>query len=388
MDRGELIYLDNAATTFPKPHAVTDAVRFFMENIGGNPGRGAHLLSLAAAREVFECRCAVAELFEADSPEQVSFTLNTTEALNLAIKGLLKKGDHVLISDLEHNAVYRPVYALSKKEGVEFDIYPSMAGDERRSSARIVAGIARRLKRNTKMVICTAASNICSVSMPLCEIGEFCRRHGLLFVVDGAQGAGHMELSMKKMNIGALCLPAHKGLLGPQGCGAVVFSEGIAADTLLEGGNGVASLDAEMSDEAPERYEAGTLPTPAVVGLKHGIATVRELGVDRIANHDAALFCEARERLEKICGVKIYCPRDVGSVLLFNIEGQGSESVARRLSEQGICTRGGYHCSALGHRTLGTLEHGGVRISFGPFNSSNDISKLASALERIAKGEM
>ncbi len=387
MDRGELIYLDNAATSFPKPRAVSDAVRFFMENVGGNPGRGAHMLSLEAAREVFECRCALAELFDADTPEQVSFTLNTTEALNLAIKGLLHRGDHVLISDLEHNAVYRPVYALAAREGVEFDIYPSMAGCERRSSMKIVAEIAKRLKKNTKMVVCTASSNICSVSMPLCEIGEFCRKNGLLFVVDGAQGAGHMRLSMKKMHISALCLPGHKGLLGPQGCGAVIFKERLIADTLLEGGNGIASLDAQMPKTAPERYESGTLPTPAIVGLKRGIDTVRELGVERIAEHEAALFCEARELLANIGGVKIYYPDAIGSVMLFNIEGQSSERVARTLSEAGICTRGGYHCTALGHKTLGTLEHGGVRISFGPFNSSNDISKLASAVARIAKEE-
>ncbi len=386
MDRGELIYLDNAATSFPKPRAVSDAVRFFMENVGGNPGRGAHMLSLEAARDVFECRCALAELFEAESPEQVSFTLNTTEALNLSIKGLLCEGDHVLISDLEHNAVYRPIYALSKEKGVEFDVYPSMAGCDRRSTVRIVAGIARRLRKNTKMVVCTASSNICSISMPLREIGEFCFKHGLLFVVDGAQGAGHMDISMKKMHISALCLPAHKGLLGPQGCGAVIFGNGIVARTLHEGGNGVASLEAEMSVEAPERYEAGTLPTPSIVGLKRGIDTVRELGIRRIAEHEAALFCEARERLGNINGVKIYCSDAVGSVMLFNLEGQSSESVARRLSDRGICARGGYHCTALGHTALGTLEHGGVRISFGPFNSSNDVCKLASAMERIAKG--
>ncbi len=384
MDRGELIYLDNAATTFPKPRAVSDAMRYFVQNVGGNPGRGAHILSLEAAREVFECRCALAELFDAESPEQVSFTLNTTEALNFAIKGMLSEGDHVLISDLEHNAVYRPVYALAKKKGVEFDIYPSMAGCERRSAVRIVAGIAKRLKKNTKMVVCTASSNICSVSMPLREIGEFCRRHGLLFVVDGAQGAGHMRISIKKMHISALCLPGHKGLLGPQGCGAVIFGEGMAADTLLEGGNGVASLDAEMSEDAPERYESGTLPTPAIVGLKQGIDVVRKLTLEQISAHEAALFCEAREKLGNIAGVKIYCPDAVGSVMLFNIEGQSSERVARTLSEAGICTRGGYHCTALGHSTLGTLESGGVRISFGPFNSSNDISKLASAVNGIS----
>ncbi len=385
MDRGELVYLDNAATTFPKPRSVIDEMRHFMLRCGGNPGRGAHFLSLEAAKKVYDCRCLLSELFDVSDPCRIAFTHNTTEALNLAIKGLLCEGDHVLISDIEHNAVWRPVFSLAERGMIEYDVFPSMAASPDRSPIRICAGIARRMKKNTRMLICTAASNICSLEMPLLEIGDFCRRHGILFVVDGAQGAGHREISVEKMRISALCIPAHKGLFGPQGCGAVIFGEGMFADTLIEGGNGLSSLEGHMGDEAPERYEAGTLPTPAIVGLAEGIRCIRELGLGAVREHERALFCMAREKLGNISGVSLHCPRAEGGVLLFSVSGLSSEEVAARLSDRGICTRGGYHCAALAHKTLGT-ENGGVRASFGIFNSSAHIDALACAVEDIKRG--
>ncbi len=384
MEYGELIYLDNAATSFPKPRAVTWAVRDFMMRCGGNPGRGAHTLSLEAAKKVFLCREALAEYFDAQDPERVCFTMNTTYALNTCIKGMLKKGDHVLISDMEHNAVYRPIYGLCERGVIEYDVFPSMLGAPNRNAMRICAGIAKRLKPNTKMVVCTGASNICSLTMPLEEIGRFCHRHGILFVVDGAQCAGHTPISVKGACIDALCVPAHKGLLGPQGGGAIVFGNNVMADTIIEGGNGVASLEGKMPDEAPERYEAGTLPTPAIVGLYEGLKTVRELGEERIDAHERALFGLARERLGNIKGVTLYAAQYEGAVLLFNLEGHSSEELAQRLSDEGICVRGGYHCSALGHKTLGTLDTGGVRVSFGVFNSAAHIDALCRAVQKIA----
>ena len=383
MERGELIYLDNAATSFPKPRAVVEQMRRFMLYSGGNAGRGSHKLSLEAAKTIFECRERLAEFFGAEDIEQVCFTLNTTYALNSCIKGLLAKGDHVLISDMEHNAVYRPIYKLAKEGTISYDIFPSMLGSEKRSPMRICAGIAKRLTPQTKMVVCTGASNICSMTMPLAEIGRFCRRHGLLFVVDGAQCAGNMKISVKDMCIDALCVPAHKGLLGPQGCGAIIFGNGIMAGTLIEGGNGVASLEGEMPEYSPERYEAGTLPTPAIAGFCEGLKTVSMLGIERINEHEKKLFCRAAETLGNMRGVELYCPQYSGAVLTFNLDGYDSEEVAARLSDEGICVRGGYHCSALGHKTLGTLERGGVRASFGAFNSSADVDALCKAVQAI-----
>lgn len=385
MELGELIYLDNAATSFPKPTSVIESVRNFMLYSGGNAGRGSHALALEAARTVYECRSRLAEFFDASGEEQVCFALNTTHALNVCIKGVLKKGDHVLISDIEHNAVYRPIFKLASEGIIEYDVFPSMANDPKRSAVKICAEIAKRVRKNTRAVICTGASNICSATMPLAQIGAFCRRHGILFIVDGAQYAGHYGVSVQDMRIDALCVPAHKGLLGPQGCGAIIFGTGAIADTLIEGGNGVASLEGSMGSDMPERYEAGTLPTPAIAGLGEGIRAVKEIGLDRIRYHEERLFCYAREWLGNIRGVKICCPWHEGSVLTFNIDGRGSEEVARLLGESGICVRGGYHCSALGHRTLGTLETGGVRASFSFFNTFADIDALCNEVKQIAK---
>lgn len=379
-----LIYLDNAATSFPKPESVIAKMNDLMLYYGGNAGRGSHALALAAAERVFECREALSDFFDAEGPEQVCFTLNTTEALNVAVKGLLRQGDHVLISDMEHNAVYRPIYKLWSEGKIEYDVFPTLVGTQR-TPDMICAHIARLMRRNTRMLVCTGASNICSLTMPLREIGEFCRKNGIFFVVDGAQCAGHVPISMRKMKIDALCIPAHKGLLGPQGCGALILGKRIAPDTLLEGGNGINSLMGEMSDEIPERYEAGTLPTPAIVGLCEGLKIVKGLGIDTIKHHESKLFARAAEMLGNMRGVKIYCPEYKGSVLLFGAERLDAEELGARLSDRGICTRAGFHCCALGHKTLGTDRSGAVRASFGVYNSSHDVEQLALAVRDIIR---
>ena len=384
MERGELIYLDNAATSFPKPREVTEAVGDFLVNCGGYPGRGGYDSAMRAAETVFECRVRLARLFDAAGPEQVFFTMNTTQGLNACIKGSLRKGDHVLISDMEHNAVYRPIYRLWKKGTVSYDVFPTMAMEPTRNPQRICGGIAKLIKRDTRMLICTAASNLCSATMPLYEIGRLCRSLGILFVVDGAQMAGHGHISVRDMRIDALCLPGHKGLMGPQGCGAVILGDGIRLETLIEGGNGVASLEGDMPEETPERYEAGTLPTPAIAGLSAGLDVIERLGIERIGEHGRCLFRQAREGLSSIKGVKVYCPKQEGAVISFGVDGYGSEQAAAMLAEKGICVRGGYHCSALGHRTMGTLENGAVRASFGVFNSSSDVNALCEAVKEIA----
>ena len=350
---------------------------------GGNPGRGSHSLSLAAAQKVFECRELAAELFGVSEPERVFFTMNTTHGLNTVIKGLLRDGDHVIISDMEHNAVYRPLFKLAEQGRVEFDTFSSMTADPRKSDMLICANIARRMRPNTRMVVCTHISNICSAMLPIQRIGEFCHRYGLLFVVDGAQSAGHERISVDEMNIDALCVPGHKGLYGPQGCGMVILGRGVCPETLCEGGNGVNSLEGSMPELSPERYEAGTLPTAAIAGLCEGIRAVQNIGVERIGEYERMLLCGARERLEAIPRLRIYVPEDEGATLLFNIDGIPSETVCSALDAQGICVRGGYHCTALGHRTLGTPEGGAVRISFGIYNTVSELDALYRALLNI-----
>lgn len=340
---------------------------------------------MESAKKIYECRELVSDFFGVGAPERVVFTMNTTYAINMLIKGILKHGDHVIISDLEHNSVWRPIYRLANDGVIEYDIFPSMCGDPRANPTRICAGIARLLKKNTRLVICAHASNICSYSLPIKEIGAFCKRHNILFAVDAAQSAGHLPIDTEGMCIDALCAPAHKGLYGIQGAGILALSERITLDTLVEGGNGLSSLMGEMSDDIPERYEAGTLPTPSIVGLGEGLKAVSKLGLEAIAEHEKSLFRYARDKLLAIPDITVHMPQYEGSVLLFSHKNIQSERLAALLGEAGICVRGGFHCSALGHKTLGTYDSGAVRASFGIFNHSHDIDTLATVLGEISR---
>lgn len=378
-----MIYLDNAATSFPKPQSVTDEVLRCMQSYCGNAGRGSHRLAMQAAEKIFECRSEAASFFGLENPENVAFTMNATMALNIAIKGFLKPGDHVLISDMEHNAVFRPIYKLASRGIITYDVFPSMVNDPQASPVRICAGIAKLLRSNTKMLICSHTPNICSYQFPLARIGAFCRKHGILFVVDGAQSAGHLPIHMKEMQIDLLCLPGHKGLLGMQGSGMLLLGEGLCADTLIEGGSGFHSLDGEMPEDAPERYEAGTLSTPAIAGLCEGIKEVKRLGVERISQHLSTLHLRLQRNLQQLGEVFVYAPQQTGAVLLLNVEGIEADHLGAMLDQRGFCVRAGYHCAALGHQTLGTPQGGAVRVSTGIFNTSQHIDAFSNAVEDI-----
>lgn len=380
-----MIYLDNAATSFPKPPCVTEEMARCMRQYCGNPGRGSHRLAMEAAEKIFECRTAISSFFGSNNPENVIFTMNATMALNIAIKGLLRQGDHVLISDMEHNAVLRPVHRLAQKGKITYDVFPSMAERSDASGVRICAGIARLIKPQTRMLICSHASNICSYRAPLEEIGAFCKRHRILFVVDAAQSAGHFPIDIEKMQIDALCAPGHKGLLGPQGSGFLIFGEGIVAETLMEGGSGYHSLDADMPTEAPERYEAGTLSTPAIVGLGAGLGEVKRMGMEALSHHIESLNQRLQNQLLELPGITVYTPHHVGSVLLFNIDGMAADRVGSELDRLGFGVRAGFHCAALGHSTLGTPQGGAVRVSPGIFNTRAHIDAFSSAVEMIAR---
>ena len=375
-----MIYLDNAATTFPKPHSVTREMTRCMRSYCGNPGRGSHALSLAAAEKIYECRTLAAEMLEAPSPEQVVFCQNTTAAINTVIKGWLTFGDHVLLSDMEHNAVYRPIYKLASRGMISYDVFPTYPLETDACTERICHAIEARIKPNTKMLICAHASNICSATLPIAEIGALCKKHGILFAVDGAQSAGHMPIQMERMGIDALCLPGHKGLLGPQGCGMLLLGKDMQLDTLIEGGSGVSSLDGDMPKESPERYEAGTLPTPAIAGLCAGLSELRQRGVENVYAHTRALYAYLAERLMEMPHVTVYAGHHAGAVLLFNCDGLSADAVGSILDRSGICVRAGYHCSALGHQTLKTPSGGAVRVSTGIFNTVAHMDALVNAI--------
>ena len=378
-------YLDNAATTFPKPVSVYNEVYRCMSRYCGNPGRGSHRLSLEASRAIFECRSLIADLVGVSELERIIFTYNTTYALNMVIKGILKLGDHVIISDMEHNAVLRPIWKLAHDGVISYDIFSSMPLLDRRSPALICAKIASLIKPNTKMVICTHASNICSVTLPIKEIGEFCKKHSLFFLVDGAQSVGHYDVDVDTMNISALCFPSHKGLYGPQGCGVIALGKNVSMDTLVEGGNGINSLDGNMPMLPPERYESGTLATPVIAGLAKGVRAILSNPKGEISEYQKYLFSTAYYALSNIDNITVYAPQHSGSVLLFNLKGRTSEQISRELDSFDICTRGGFHCSALAHKTLGTPDTGAVRASFGIFNKKRDIDTLSKAILQIKK---
>lgn len=372
-----MIYFDNAATTFPKPPVTIQAALSCIREYGGNPGRGAHRLALAASDIIYSCREALSSFLGVGAPERVIFTQNTTYALNMAIKGVLKSGDHVLISELEHNAVLRPVFALSKENGISYDVFPVL----NRNNQEIIGEIKQRLQSNTVAVICTHASNICSVTLPLKEIGNLCRNKHLYFIVDAAQSAGHLPIDMTALHIDILAAPGHKGLLGIQGCGILAMAKNISLKTLIEGGSGVDSLSSVMPDAFPERLEAGTLPTPAIAALGGGLSYLQGRGVADVESTAKSLFLAAKERIEALEGYEIYQKNSVGSVLLFNKRGIPADKIARVLDKNGICTRAGLHCAPLAHRAVGAPPSGAVRLSFGPFNTIKEIDRFRQILK-------
>ena len=300
----------------------------------------------------------------------------------MAIKGILRRGDHVLISDMEHNAVYRPILSLSEAGLITYDVFKTHKDGRMLASEAICGGIRSKiLPGRTKMLICTHIPNVCSSVLPIGDIGKLCRESGVIFVLDASQSAGHVPIDMSSQSIDVLCAPAHKGLMGLQGCGFMILGENVSAETLIEGGSGVDSLAPSMPDDPPERFEAGTLPTPSIIGLSEGVKFLSSLPVGEAHEREKVLFLRLREMLNDSpqLGAEIYVPCSPGAVMLLNLRGYDCEDVGRFLSKRGICTRSGYHCAPLAHRTLGTPEGGALRISFGIFNQKSELETLIKA---------
>lgn len=380
-----MIYLDNAATTWPKPPGVKDAMVHCMAEIGANPGRAGHKMALAANQMVDGVRKKLAGLFNIDqkSYERIIFTLNATEALNLAIKGLLKSGDHAVTSSMEHNSVTRPLNRL-EKSGVQ------VTRVKCDGEGKMDPGDVRRaLRPNTKLIVLTHASNVTGTAMPLEEIGRLAGEAGITFLVDAAQSAGVLNIDVKSMNIGLLAFPGHKSLLGPTGTGGLYLREGIALETLKEGGTGSQSELPGMPDTLPERYEAGTLNTVGIAGLGAGIDFILKEGMDKIRAHELNLTARFIEGAAKVPGLKIYSPGVSGSrapVVSFLIEGRESVEIGGILDKKyGVACRAGLHCAPDAHRTLGTFDLKLVRFSFSYFNTSDEIDSVVGSLEEIVR---
>ena len=380
-----MIYLDNAATSFPKPPEVARRVFECLSEWGGSPGRGSYKMSLRASEAIYACRESLASLFDLSDPLRVIFTPGDTYSINLVLRGILRPGDHVLCSNLEHNAVFRPLEELVETRGISYDLFVAYDPTRPLREDEICKDLLSKIRPNTKLVICTHASNICSVTLPIEKIGKLCRARGILFCVDAAQSAGRIPISMENMCIDALCLPGHKGLFGPAGCGALLLGEGCLPNPLVEGGSGYRSLDAKMPEEPPERYEAGTLPTPAIIGLRAGVDFVRRTGVEAIGKRERELTERLKERLRYLPGIKIYAPEEEGSILLFSSDRYPASAIGDALDRFGFCLRTGFHCAALAHRTLRTPKEGALRASPGFFNAAWEVDALADRLAVILK---
>lgn len=382
-----MIYLDNAATSYPKPDSVKKEVLNAFDNLGGNPGRSSHHPAIAASVKIFEARNKIAHIFNA-LPQNIVFTYNTTYALNIAIKSSYICGSHVLISDLEHNSVLRPVASVTGNSFAGynmFDSYIEYGPDERRH--KVITSIRTKLRPLTKTIVCTARSNITGTSMPIREIGHFCRENDILFIVDAAQSAGYDDIDIERDYIDALCVPGHKGLYGPAGTGFIAFSQHAVSSgrisTFIEGGSGVASLDIGMPIDLPEKLEAGTLNVAGIAGLVSGIDHITDIGIGKIKKHEQDLVRHAYMALSFNKKIKFYGYSPDSPILLFNVIGTEPEDTAALLSQNDICVRAGYHCAPIAHKRFSTPSGGAVRMSVGYTNTLNEIERFVECVNKI-----
>lgn len=376
-----MIYLDNGATTFPKPPAVRGAVARALQKLGANPGRGGYPMSMAAAEEVYACRQAASEFFHSAGPETVVFPLNCTQGINMVLKGWLRLGDHVVVSDLEHNAVMRPLEAL-RERGVSYTMAHVTIGDHDAT----MDAFRRALTAKTRLIFCTHASNVWGARLPVERIAAMAREYGIPFGLDCAQSAGILPLDMEGMGIDFLCAAGHKGLYGPMGTGVLLTSKPLA--TILEGGTGTNSLAMRQPEEMPERLESGTLNVPGIAGLRAGIAFVKARR-ENIYRHEMRYVQMLYDRLKQIPQVVLYTPRPdpryFAPVLSCNIREMPSEEAGALLGRQGIAVRAGLHCAPAAHQAMGTLEQGAVRIAPSAFSSFEEIEQVAAGFRNIVR---
>lgn len=378
-----MVYFDNAATTYPKPDVVYEKIMTAMKEYGANPGRSGHKMALKISRGIFDTRELIGKLFNIDNPLNIVLTFNCTEGLNLGIKGLLKPGDHVITTSMEHNSVLRPIKYM-EKYGVEHTIVKCD------SKGRInVSDIEKSIKSNTKLIVTTHVSNLTGTIMPVSDIGKMAKKNGILYMVDAAQSAGIYDIDVESMNIDLLAFPGHKGLLGPQGTGGFYIGDNIELDGLFQGGTGSASHLLEQPNILPDKYESGTENGPGILGLGAGIEYILGKGIGNIRKYEEDLTEHFIEESGKIDGVKLYGPlntKEQAGVVALNIKDADSSEVSYILDDEyDIAVRPGLHCAPLAHKSIGTFEQGVVRFSFGPFNTHDEIEHAIKALKEIAK---
>ena len=391
------IYLDNASTSFPKPREVSDAVYHYMTGVGSNIGRGGYASAYAAEEAVFAARQLLCDFFGGEDPKNVAFTKNITEALNVLLRGLLQPGDHVLVSAMEHNAVMRPLqlfgHELAADEQPSDTITFSRVPCDREGNLELEY-LPKLVRPNTKAIVMTHASNVCGTLLPLTEVGAFCKEHNLLLIVDSAQSAGLFPIHMQSLGIDALAFTGHKGLLGPQGMGGFILREHMVEQVLplIVGGTGSLSHTERTPTFMPDKFEAGTLNLPGIMGLAAGVRWLHERGLDNIRNHElalteqllAGLLALEQQGLLRVVGRKDITRRT--SVVSIADTTLDIAMVAHKLAaEYGIATRVGLHCAPNAHKTLGTYPTGTLRFSMGWHNSAADIATALAALEEVLR---
>lgn len=378
-----MIYLDNAATSWPKPEEVYRAIDEFMRTNGANPGRSGHRPSIEAGRAIFETREALARLFGISDPTRIVFTLNATEALNAVIQGMLRPGDHVITSSMEHNSVMRPLRAMEIK-GVEISVVAC--------STEGVLGpqdLEDAIRPNTRLIVLNHASNVVGTLLPIGEAGRIARRNSVPMLVDAAQTAGPLPIDVEALAIDLLAFSGHKSLFGPQGTGGLYIRKGLESGIppLKRGGTGSRSEHEQQPDFLPDKYESGTPNTVGLAGLGAGVRFIQALGPDKIREREADLTRSLVEGLKATEGVTVHGTGDPDkqvAIVSFNISGKTPSEVAMQLEEADILCRPGLHCAPVTHRTLGTFPQGTVRLSPGYFTSDEDIEKTLEAVRRIA----
>lgn len=379
-----MIYLDHAATSFPKPMGMIREMEECMKYYCGNPGRSGHSMSLVMGEKIYFTRKQIANLLGVKDPSRVIFTKNTTESLNLALRGTLRKGDHVVTTSMEHNSVLRPLLALEKEDITYTIVY----GD--RQGRVTLKNIKEAVIPQTKLIVMTAASNVTGTILPVASVCKWAASKGIMTLIDGAQWVGSIPLDVESSEMTMLAFPGHKGLLGPQGTGGLYVSPSLGDDVnpLLYGGTGTASKSASQPLDFPEGFEAGTVNGPGIIGLGYSAGILEKIGIQAIRFHEQELIAYLDSYLQEMEFVTCYgpSPEEKAGISLFNLRGLPAEEVTERLSrEYGIAVRGGFHCAGPAHETIGTFDQGAVRLSVGPFNSRKEIRAAAEAIYRIGK---
>jgi cysteine desulfurase / selenocysteine lyase len=377
------IYLDNAATSHPKPESVYRAVDHALREIGTSPGRGGYRRGLDATRIVFGARESLAEFFGIKDSSRLAFTSSATEALNLAIAGMLRPGDHAVTTTMEHNSVSRPL-RLAEKRGSSITRIPCD-----RSGFLNPRDLAAALRADTRLIVLSHCSNVTGTVQPLAEIGHLATKSGVPLLVDAAQSAGVMPIDVTAMGINLLAAPGHKGLLGPQGTGFLYIAEGLELPPLVVGGTGGHSSGEEQPEEMPDRFESGTLNTPGIAGLQAGVEFILSTGIETIRRKEMSLVRHLVEELLKMQGITLYGPapeKERGGIVSFTVEGRDPAIFGFTLDQEyDIEVRTGLHCAPMAHRTIGTYPAGTIRVSPGWFTTEQEIETFLSAIHQIIK---